>query len=64
MLRWHITSRTTLRSGLYEYDAIGRVQDSAALRALDPAGGNAPRTAGRRAWSSSRRSAITSNSTR
>lgn len=35
VLRWHITSRTTLRSGLYEYDAIGRVQDSAALRALD-----------------------------
>ncbi|MEV0442623.1 AAA family ATPase [Streptomyces spectabilis] len=33
VLRWHITSRTTLRSGLYEYDAIGRVQDSAALRA-------------------------------
>ncbi|MFE7271738.1 AAA family ATPase [Streptomyces sp. NPDC057623] len=34
VLRWHITSRTTLRSGLYEYDAIGRVQDSAALRTL------------------------------
>ncbi|WP_349239328.1 AAA family ATPase [Streptomyces sp. CC224B] len=33
VLRWHITSRTTLRSGLYGYDAIGRVQDSAALRA-------------------------------
>ncbi|WLW58475.1 AAA family ATPase [Streptomyces sp. YU58] len=33
VLRWHITSRTTLREGLYEYDAIGRVQDSAALRA-------------------------------
>ncbi|MDQ0992344.1 MoxR family ATPase [Streptomyces sp. V3I7] len=36
VLRWHITSRTTLRSGLYEYDAIGRVQDSAALRSLRP----------------------------
>ncbi|MGW6454977.1 AAA family ATPase [Streptomyces sp. NPDC055078] len=35
VLRWHITSRTTLRSGLYEYDAIGRVQDSAALRTLE-----------------------------
>ncbi|WP_018543768.1 AAA family ATPase [Streptomyces sp. LaPpAH-108] len=32
VLRWHITSRTTLRNGLYEYDAIGRVQDAAALR--------------------------------
>lgn len=32
VLRWHITSRTTLRSGLYGYDAIGRVQDSAATR--------------------------------
>jgi len=47
VLRWHITSRTTLRSGLYEYDAIGRVQDSAALRALDPAGGPAGGTNGR-----------------
>ncbi|QDQ16488.1 MoxR family ATPase [Streptomyces spectabilis] len=45
VLRWHITSRTTLRSGLYEYDAIGRVQDSAALRAAaDGAAGD--RTAG------------------
>jgi len=33
VLRWHITSRTTLQRGLYEYDAIGRVQDTAALRA-------------------------------
>lgn len=33
VLRWHITSRSTLQRGLYEYDAIGRVQDSAALRA-------------------------------
>lgn len=47
VLRWHITSRTTLRSGLYEYDAIGRVQDSAALRALRTAEDSpaAPRTA-------------------
>ncbi|MEV6761063.1 MoxR family ATPase [Streptomyces sp. NPDC051105] len=41
VLRWHITSRTTLRSGLYEYDAIGRVQDSAARHTLHPAGGAA-----------------------
>ncbi|MEU8862348.1 MoxR family ATPase [Streptomyces phaeochromogenes] len=34
VLRWHITSRSTLRSGLYEYDAIGRVQDAAAARAV------------------------------
>ncbi|MGQ4384800.1 AAA family ATPase [Streptomyces sp. SAS_270] len=33
VLRWHITSRSTLQRGLYEYDAIGRVQDTAALRA-------------------------------
>ncbi|MEU4093309.1 MoxR family ATPase [Streptomyces sp. NPDC026673] len=33
VLRWHITSRTTLQQGLYEYDAIGRIQDTAALRA-------------------------------
>jgi MoxR-like ATPase len=26
VLQWAITSRTTLRSGLYEYDAIGRAQ--------------------------------------
>jgi MoxR-like ATPase len=28
VLEWPITSRTTLRSGLYEYDAIGRAQAS------------------------------------
>ncbi|GAA3444482.1 AAA family ATPase [Planomonospora venezuelensis] len=28
VLRWPVNSRTTLRSGLYEYDAIGRVQDA------------------------------------
>ncbi|MFE3164242.1 AAA family ATPase [Streptomyces sp. NPDC059224] len=41
VLRWHITSRTTLRGGLYEYDAIGRVQDSAALHTLHRADGSA-----------------------
>ncbi|MEO3972562.1 MoxR family ATPase [Streptomyces sp. CAU 1734] len=45
VLRWHITSRTTLRAGLYEYDAIGRVQDSAALRAREPEAGP-PQSAG------------------
>ncbi|MFE8959314.1 AAA family ATPase [Streptomyces iakyrus] len=33
VLRWPITTRTTLRSGLYEYDAIGRAQDAATQRA-------------------------------
>jgi MoxR-like ATPase len=30
VLRWPITSRTTLKSGLYDYDAIGRVQAAGA----------------------------------
>lgn len=30
VLRWPITSRTTLRSGLYEYDAFGRAQATGA----------------------------------
>jgi MoxR-like ATPase len=30
VLEWSITSRTTLRSGLYEYDAIGRAQETQA----------------------------------
>ncbi|MBL7497793.1 MoxR family ATPase [Frankia sp. CNm7] len=29
VLRWPVTSRTTVRSGLYEYDAIGRAQSIA-----------------------------------
>ena len=28
VLRWSITTRTTLKEGLYQYDAIGRLQDS------------------------------------
>jgi MoxR-like ATPase len=28
VLRWPITSRTTVRDGLYEYDAIGRLRDT------------------------------------
>lgn len=28
VLRWAVTSRTTLRQGLYEYDAIGRLQET------------------------------------
>ncbi|QUQ62447.1 AAA family ATPase [Kutzneria sp. CA-103260] len=33
VLRWTITSRSTLNSGLYEYDAIGRVEAANARRA-------------------------------
>jgi MoxR-like ATPase len=29
VLRWDITSRSTVRSGIYDYDAIGRLQKSA-----------------------------------
>jgi len=28
VVRWHITSRTTLQDGLYHYDAIARLQDT------------------------------------
>lgn len=28
VLRWSVTSRSTLRQGLYEYDAIGRLQEA------------------------------------
>ncbi|MFD0512384.1 hypothetical protein ACFQ0Q_22155 [Streptomyces aureus] len=40
VLRWSITSRSTLKEGLYAYDAIGRVQEAAtrsALRGSKPA---------------------------
>ncbi|MGH3623876.1 MAG: AAA family ATPase [Sciscionella sp.] len=32
--RWHVTSNTTLKSGLYGYDAIGRAQAAAARQAV------------------------------
>ncbi|MFD8378578.1 AAA family ATPase [Streptomyces sp. NPDC059679] len=35
VLRWPITTRATLRSGLYEYDAVGRVHAAAAGQAAD-----------------------------
>ncbi|MER7790525.1 MoxR family ATPase [Streptomyces sp. NPDC097640] len=35
VLRWPITTRTTLRSGLYDYDAVGRVHAAAAGQAAD-----------------------------
>jgi MoxR-like ATPase len=34
VLRWPINSRSTLKEGLFEYDAIGRAQDAAAARRL------------------------------
>ncbi|MFF9622527.1 AAA family ATPase [Streptomyces griseosporeus] len=34
VLRWTVTSRSTLKEGLYAYDAIGRVQEAAAQGAL------------------------------
>ncbi len=42
VLRWPITSQTTLKSGLYDYDAIGRVQAAAAWKELGGAGKGAP----------------------
>ncbi|MCP9207612.1 AAA family ATPase [Streptomyces sp. NEAU-Y11] len=35
VLRWPITTRTTLRSGLYGYDAVGRVHAAAAGQAAE-----------------------------
>ena len=33
VLRWHVTSRTTLHEGLYEYDALGRLHATQAAGA-------------------------------
>jgi MoxR-like ATPase len=43
VLRWHITSKTTLTDGLYQYDALGRlhatqVEESRRKAGQDPAG--------------------------
>jgi MoxR-like ATPase len=35
VLRWTITSRTSVKDGLYSYDAIGRVQEASARSVLD-----------------------------
>lgn len=42
VLEWPVTSHSTLRSGLYDYDAIGRAQAAAALGA-GPGPGAGPR---------------------
>ncbi|GAA1094601.1 AAA family ATPase [Nocardiopsis composta] len=39
VLRWSITSRSTLASGLYEYDPLARIHDISADAAAAPAGG-------------------------
>ncbi|UNO39965.1 MoxR family ATPase [Streptomyces sp. MST-110588] len=36
VLNWPIVSRSTLRDGLYQYDAIGRLQDLQIARAVPP----------------------------
>ena len=41
VLSWPVTSRSTLRDGLYSYDAIGRLQD-AQLKTNAPVVGDAP----------------------
>ncbi|MFD9986143.1 AAA family ATPase [Streptomyces massasporeus] len=38
VLRWPVTSRSTLRDGLYAYDALGRLQDSQLGSATDDIG--------------------------
>ncbi|MFE7231856.1 AAA family ATPase [Streptomyces sp. NPDC002405] len=47
VLQWNIVSRTTLRDGLYAYDAIGRAQAIAAWRAgAEAAPGETPQAGG------------------
>ncbi|MEU7154046.1 MoxR family ATPase [Streptomyces sp. NPDC045470] len=42
VLNWSIVSRSSLRDGLYEYDAIGRLQDLQIARAAQPQPGPGP----------------------
>ncbi|WP_416903934.1 AAA family ATPase [Micromonospora echinospora] len=42
VLRWSITSRSTLTSGLYQYDAVGRIEEANARQAGLPTSGAAP----------------------
>ncbi|WP_431773307.1 AAA family ATPase [Streptomyces cucumeris] len=41
VLRWSVTSRTTLRDGLYRYDAIRRLEDANLRRLEEPGTGGA-----------------------
>ncbi|MEO3777667.1 MoxR family ATPase [Micromonospora sp. B11E3] len=45
VLRWSITSRSTLTSGLYHYDAVGRIEEANARAAGQPALGAAAEAA-------------------
>lgn len=45
VLSWPVTSHSTLKSGLYEYDAIGRAQAAAAIRSSRDGGTEPDRTA-------------------
>lgn len=38
VLAWHINSRSTLKEGLYQYDAVARMRDATADRESGPAG--------------------------
>ncbi|BCL12292.1 AAA family ATPase [Micromonospora sagamiensis] len=42
VLRWSITSRSTLTSGLYHYDAVGRIEEANARAAGQPGARTAP----------------------
>ncbi|MEW2522772.1 AAA family ATPase [Actinacidiphila alni] len=42
VLRWPVTSRTTLRDGLYAYDAIGRLHDAGIGRGAEAEGAEPP----------------------
>ncbi|WP_405820816.1 MoxR family ATPase [Streptomyces sp. NBC_01390] len=42
VLRWAVTSRSTLKDGLYEYDAVGRLYDAGLRNAGALAGRDAP----------------------
>ncbi|MFH8370932.1 AAA family ATPase [Streptomyces sp. NPDC018031] len=46
VLHWPVTSRTTLRDGLYRYDAIGRLQDANLHQMRAPAPAPVPDLAG------------------
>ncbi|MFF6815037.1 AAA family ATPase [Streptomyces sp. NPDC012403] len=42
VLRWHITSRSTLADALYRYDALGRIHAQSLRAAMTQAAGNRP----------------------
>jgi MoxR-like ATPase len=42
VLHWPITSRSTLSDGLYQYDALGRLQEASMLQYADPPASGVP----------------------